>query len=269
LIPAYRLGVTTLQMIGGGKMGQALLAGMVANGWASPGDLAVVDPDQSQRRAAASAAPGVAAFAEPLEGVRAVLAVKPHLVVEVAATLVSPPLVISIAAGITTSTIEAVLPPNSPVIRVMTNTPAQVGLGASAVAAGSAASEGDLAWTRDMFEAVGTTVVVSESQLDAVTGLSGSGPAYIFLLAEAMADAGVAAGLARPVAEMLANQTLHGAGAMLTQTGVPAAQLRASVTTPAGTTAAGLAVLESRAVRSAMIEAVKAAASRSEELGRG
>ncbi len=260
--------VTKLQMIGGGKMGQALLGGMISAGWAEPGDLAVVDVSASMRAQAADHLPGVLVLEAPLPDVDSVLAVKPHFVVDVASSLSGTGRVVSIAAGIKIATIEAELAPGTPVIRVMPNTPALVGRGASALAAGSSASDDDLAWAISIFEACGSAVVVSEMQLDAVTGLSGSGPAYIFLIAEALADAGVAAGLPRPIAEQLANQTIYGAGAMLAESGSSANELRAGVTTPAGTTAAGLQVLEQRAVRSALIDAVQAAAERSRELGR-
>ena len=260
--------VTTLQMIGGGKMGQALLGGMIAAEWAEPSELAVVEVSADQRDSLTRTLPGVMILSAPLDDVASVLAVKPHCVLEVAASLVNPSRVVSIAAGITTKAIEAALPPGTSVIRVMPNTPALIGQGASALAAGANASADDLEWATGMFDSVGSSVVVSEAQLDAVTGLSGSGPAYVFLIAEALADAGVAAGLPRPIAEHLANQTLHGAGAMLTATDTKATEHRVAVTTPAGTTAAGLRVLEERAVRSAFIEAVQAAAERSRELGR-
>ena len=235
------------------------------------------DVDRQRRPARLKAEPMAAAVAwledfrqfwsTSFDQLDTLLAVKPHLVLEVAAALVRPRRVVSVAAGITTAAIEAVVPEATPVIRVMPNTPALVGLGASALAPGAAASDDDLSWAEGLLGSVGTAVVVTEAQLDAVTGLSGSGPAYLFLVAEALADAGVAAGLPRPIAERLANQTVHGAGVMLS-TGTSAAELRAAVTTPAGTTAAGLRVLEERAVRSALIDAVQAAADRSAELGR-
>ena len=259
--------VTKLQMVGGGKMGQALLGGMIAAEWIAPSDASVVEVSVDQRDRLSSLLPGVEILAAPLPGVPAVLAVKPYLVLDVARSLEDPGLVVSIAAGITIAAMEEVLPPNTRVLRVMPNTPALVGVGAAAIAAGSHATTDDLAWTHSMFDSVGSAVVVTEPQLDAVTGLSGSGPAYIFLIAEAMADAGVAAGLPRPVAELLAHQTIRGAGTMLTDTDTSATDLRIGVTTPAGTTAAGLRVLEERAVRSSIIDAVQAATARSREMG--
>jgi pyrroline-5-carboxylate reductase len=259
--------VTKLQMIGGGKMGQALLGGMIDASWIAPTDAAVVELAADQRSRLSDLLPGVTVLDTPLPGVPAVLAVKPHHVLEVARSLVDPRVVVSIAAGITIAAMEAELPAATRVLRVMPNTPALVGVGAAAIAPGTNATDDDLAWAVSMFDAVGVAVTVTEPQLDAVTGLSGSGPAYVFLLAEALADAGVAAGLPRAVAETLAHQTIRGAGTMLTDTETSATDLRAGVTTPAGTTAAGLGVLEERAVRSALIDAVAAAAARARELG--
>jgi pyrroline-5-carboxylate reductase len=149
----------------------------------------------------------------------------------------------------------------------MPNTPALVGFGAAGVAVGASGGETDLQWGLEILRAVGIAHAVTEQQIDAVTGLSGSGPAYVFLVAEAMTDAGVAVGLARPVAQELAYQTIAGAGQMLLRDGADAAQLRANVTTPAGTTAAGLSVLEANGLRSAFNGAVVAATQRSRELG--
>lgn len=254
-------------MIGGGKMGQALLGGMIDAGWLEPGDAVVVEVSADLREQLPNLLPGVQVLEAPLAGVASVLAVKPHFIVKVAASLVDPGLVVSIAAGITIAAMEEVLPAGTKVLRVMPNTPALVGVGAAAIAPGSHATDDDVAWTLAMFDAVGVAVEVTEPQLDAVTGLSGSGPAYVFLLAESMADAGVAAGLPRPVAEKLAHQTIRGAGTMLTETDTSATDLRVGVTTPAGTTAAGLRVLEERAVRAAVIDAVAAATERARALG--
>jgi pyrroline-5-carboxylate reductase len=153
------------------------------------------------------------------------------------------------------------------VIRAMPNTPALIGAGASAIAPGSAASEEDLAWAEEVLGAVGVVVRVPESQLDAVTGLSGSGPAYVFLVAEALAEAGVLNGLPRATAETLAFQTLAGAARLLAEGETSAADLRAAVTSPGGTTAAGLAELERSGARAAFLDAVSAATRRSRELG--
>ena len=150
----------------------------------------------------------------------------------------------------------------------MPNTPALVGAGVTAIAPGEHAGEEDLAWAEEILSAVGVVVRVKEAQLDAVTGVSGSGPAYVFLVAEAMADAGVLAGLPRDLAETLAFQTLRGASELLVESSDGVATLRAAVTSPGGTTAAGLRELERGGVRSAFLEAVMAATERSRELGK-
>src|SRR5690606_15256616 len=151
----------------------------------------------------------------------------------------------------------------------MPNTPAQIGVGVSAIAPGTTADTDDLDWAERVLGAVGSVVRVTESQLDAVTGLSGSGPAYVFLVAEALVEAGVLVGLPRDVATTLAIETLHGAGALLARGTESPEALRAAVTSPGGTTAAGLRALEAAGVRSAFIDAVVAATQRATELGRG
>ncbi len=259
-----------LQVIGGGRMGQALVGGLIDAGWAQPSELAIVEVLADQRDLLTGTLPGVEVVDAPIgdAGIDTVVAVKPHYVVEVCANLTAPGRVISIAAGITIATIEAALPAGTAVIRVMPNTPALVGAGVSGLAAGSDATAADLDWAVGVLGAVGETVVVSEAQLDAVTGMSGSGPAYIFLVAEAMTDAGVRYGLPRPVAAKLAINTINGAGRLMTETGTDPVELRAAVTTPAGTTAAGLAALEAHGIRAAFSAAVGAATDRSIELGR-
>jgi pyrroline-5-carboxylate reductase len=176
-------------------------------------------------------------------------------------------LVLSIAAGITVRALEAAVP-GRPVVRAMPNTGTLVGRGATAIAAGSHASELDLALAERILGSVGIVVRVPEEHLDAVTGLSGSGPAYVFLVAEAMIDAGVLVGLPRDVSDALVRQTLLGAAALLEDGDVSPEAHRAAVTSPGGTTEAGIAVLEERGVRAAMIEAIEAATRRSNDLGR-
>ncbi len=253
-----------LQIIGGGKMGRALLGGLIGT-FASAEELSIVEPSEQARAAVLSAFPGVNVSDVAVEGVDTILAVKPYLAVEVVDALPAIPRLLSICAGITTTALEQVT--DAVVVRAMPNTPALFGMGASAVAIGASGSADDLAWGVEVLGSVGAVVSVTEPQIDAVTGLSGSGPAYVFLIAEAMTDAGVAAGLQRPVAQQLAYQTIAGAGAMLIADGADAAQLRADVTTPAGTTAAGLGILEEQGVRSAFHQAVAAATTRSRELG--
>ena len=253
-----------LQIVGGGKMGQALLGGLLDT-FAAASDLAVVDPTQAAQDAVRQAFPQVVVGDRATEGVPAVLAVKPHLAVEVAAALPAIPRLLSVCAGVTTLQLEAVT--DAAVVRCMPNTPALVGYGAAGVAVGASGDQADLQWGLEILRSVGCADAVSEAQIDAVTGLSGSGPAYVFLIAEAMTDAGVAAGLQRGIAQRLAYQTIAGAGQMLLLDGADAAELRANVTTPAGTTAAGLGVLEAQGVRGAFNGAVAAAAERSRELG--
>lgn len=259
--------VAKLQIVGGGKMGQALLSGLVAAGWAEPSELHVADVMPETRAAVESANPGVSVSDTALAGVDTLLAVKPHLAVDVASKLEHPTRLLSVAAGVTIAALEEAVGAGVPVIRSMPNTPALLRAGAAALAPGSAATADDVEWGLGILGAVGAAVEVTEPQLDAVTGLSGSGPAYVFLLAEAMTDAGVQVGLPRDLAATLANATIHGAGKMLVETGQSATDLRAAVTTPAGTTAAGLAALEQGAVRADVSAAVRAATERSRELG--
>lgn len=258
-----------LQVIGGGKMGEALLVGLVASGWAEPDELHVVEPDPARRDVMGSAVPGASVSSDPASGTDAVIAVKPDVVAAVLPALaaVGIPRVLSIAAGVRTDAIEADLPARTPVVRAMPNTPALVGRGAAAIAPGSAATSEDLEWARGILEAVGTVVVVDESDLDAVTGLSGSGPAYLFHLAEALRAAGIAQGLDSGTADALTRQTLLGAATLLAESGEDPGRLRQNVTSPGGTTAAGLAVLKDADFMDLIDQVVAAATRRSRELG--
>jgi len=260
-----------LQVIGGGRMGEALLAGLVAEGWAPVDELRLVErlPDRADELRARF--PGLVVDEEPSHADGHVLAVKPDDVEAACRALASTGArapVLSIAAGVPLARLEAALGRGTPVVRAMPNTPALVGAGAAALAAGTAASEDDLTWAESVLGAVGTVVRVDEPLLDAVTGLSGSGPAYVFLVAEALVDAGVLVGLPRPVAAALTRQTLLGAARLLDESGESPEALRAAVTSPGGTTASGLRALEAAGVRSALLDAVVAATERSRELGR-
>src|SRR5687767_9567289 len=262
---------TRLQVMGGGRMGEALVRGLLAAQWATPADVTVVEKVEARRKELADLLPGVTVTDAPVACEGAVLAVKPGDV-EAACRAVSAAgvqRVLSIAAGIPLAKLEAWLGDGVPVVRAMPNTPALVGAGAAAIAGGRAAGPDDVSWAEDVLRAVGTVVRVPEPLLDAVTGLSGSGPAYVFLVAEALIEAGVVAGLPRDTAVALANQTLLGAARLLVESGEKPEALRAQVTSPGGTTAEGLRVLEARAVRSAFIEAVQAATRRSRELAGG
>jgi pyrroline-5-carboxylate reductase len=255
--------------MGGGRMGEALVAGLIAAGWAGASDIVVVEAIEARRKELAGAHAGLQVVADPVAAEGAVVAVKPGDVEGACRQLasVSPGRVLSIAAGVTLRNLEGWLGDGVPVVRAMPNTPALVGAGAAAVAPGTNAGDADLAWAQEILGAVGTVVRVSEPLLDAVTGLSGSGPAYVFLVAEALIDAGVLAGLPRDVSTTLAIQTLLGSARMLAESGDGPETLRAAVTSPGGTTAAGLRVLEDKAVRSAFLEAVAAATERSKQLG--
>jgi pyrroline-5-carboxylate reductase len=238
--------------------------------------MAVVEPVDARRKELAGRYPEVAVrpSVEDLGGeggTGAVLAVKPADA-EAACRAMEPlgfARLLSVAAGVTTGALQGWLGSATAVIRAMPNTPALVGAGAAAVTGGSSARSEDIDWARGILEAVGTVVTVPEPALDAVTGLSGSGPAYVFLIAEALIDAGVLVGLSRPVARQLAVQTLLGSARMLAETAEEASALRAQVTSPGGTTAAGLRALESAGVRAAILEAVAAATERSRQLGAG
>ena len=262
--------MTELVIVGGGRMGEALLGGLLAGGRAAA-SLAVVEPVEARRAELAKRFEGVAVHAEPVAGDGAVIAVKPNDVPSAAAAAVAAGArrVLSIAAGVTLAQLQAATGDGVAVVRAMPNTPALVGAGAAAIAGGTAATDDDLAWAEAILGAVGTVVRVPEASLDAVTGLSGSGPAYVFLVAEALMDAGVLAGLPRPTAEALVRQTLLGAARLLAETGDDPAALRAAVTSPGGTTAAGVRELERHGVRSALLEAVAAATERSRALGAG
>lgn len=256
-----------LALVGGGRMGAALVGGLLAAGWA-PERLTVVEAVEGRRRELSEQFPGVRVVAEPPGGGGAVLAVKPGDVPAAASALAAAGVqrVVSIAAGVRLAALEAALG-RVPVVRAMPNTPALVGSGVTAIAPGSLAGEEDLAWAEEVLGAVGRVVRVGEPLLDAVTGLSGSGPAYVFLVAEALIDAGVLVGLPRDLSTTLAVQTLLGAARLLAETGDTPEALRAAVTSPGGTTAAGLRALEAAGVRAAFLDAVTAATERSKELG--
>lgn len=249
-------------------MGEALLAGLLAAGHPAT-ELVVAEVSASRRRQLVAAHPEVTIAAGAVPCIGAVLAVKPDDVPAAARAVADAGVrrVLSVAAGVTTASIEAAAGQPLAVVRAMPNTPALIGAGAAAISPGSTAEEEDMAWAEKILGAVGVVVRVPEVALDAVTGLSGSGPAYLFLVAEAMVEAGVLAGLTRDVAETLTFQTLLGSARLLADGGSTPAALRGAVTSPGGTTAAGVRELERRGVRAAFLDAVAAAAERSRELG--
>lgn len=262
-------------IIGCGKMGTALIAGALRSGVITAADVTGVDPSPEAREQFTKAT-GVQAVAEipGLSGCDVILLCTKPLIVESALRAASdacaghPALLISIAAGITIAALEAVAAESIRVIRAMPNTPALVGRGAAAYCLGTRATPEDVAAARLLLGSVGLAVEVPERLMDAVTGLSGSGPAYVYLIIEALADGGVQAGLPRVDALRLAAQTVMGAAAMVLETGEHPVVLKDMVTSPGGTTIAGLAVLERHGLRSALIDAVAAATRRAGELGK-
>jgi pyrroline-5-carboxylate reductase len=262
-------------MIGCGKMAQALARGFVASGAARADELLGYDVDPATARHwQADLAGGMAASNTDLVRQCEVvfLAVKPQAMAgvlqEIRGVITPAHLVVSIAAGVTLGQLTEPLVQGARVIRVMPNTPCLVGAGASGLAAGGSATSADVDLVKKLLASVGTAHQVSEPMLDGVTGLSGSGPAYVYLVIEALSDGGVKAGLPREMATQLAAQTVLGAAKMVLETGLHPGVLKDMVTSPAGTTIAGLQVLEARGVRSAMLDAVDAATLRAKELGR-
>jgi len=264
-----------LGMIGGGVMGEAILSRLLAQKIYLPEQILVSEP-QLQRREFLSQRYGIEVVAEN-QKVAAVagvlfLAIKPQVFDTVAIDLISrrttasAPLIISILAGVSLSRLEAIFP-NHPVIRAMPNTPATVGAGITAISPGQHTQPSHLEQAHRIFGAVGEVVEVPESLMNAVTGLSGSGPGYIAIAIEALTDGGVAAGLPRSIAAKLALQTVRGTAQLLQESGMHPAELKDRVTSPGGTTIAGIAHLEQSAFRSALITAVQVACQRSQELG--
>jgi pyrroline-5-carboxylate reductase len=276
-----------LLVVGGGRMGAAMIGGLVARGWGAAGEIAVVEPAADRRAALQAdhpdlivlpslqgAAPGTsAAGAAPeaaVEAGDALLAVKPDVAELACRQLASVGVtrVLSIVAGLPAHRLENSLPEGAVVVRAMPNTAALVGAGVSALSGGSQARAADLDWAEELLAAVGTVVRLPERHLDAVVGLSGCGPAYFFVVVEALIEAGVLVGLPRDVARTMVVGTMAGSARLLEETGEAPDSLRAAVTSPGGATAAGLRALEARGARSAFLEAVVSATERSRNLGR-
>ncbi|MFX0579735.1 pyrroline-5-carboxylate reductase [Nocardia nepalensis] len=268
--------MTRVAVIGGGRIGEALIAGLLESG--RPGkDLVVVEthPDRAELIGNRFGIRVTDSIADAIIGADVlVIAVKPGDVDTVLTQLGKAELdsdreqvLVSLAAGVPTVRLENKLPAGFPVVRVMSNTPMLVGQGMSVLAPGRYARPEQLAQVTDLLAAVGKVVTVTEAQMDAVTAVSGSGPAYFFLIVEAMIDAGVGLGLSRDVATQLVVQTMVGSAALLDESGQSAVELRAAVTSPAGTTAAAVRELERGGVRSAFLEALHAAKQRSAEQG--
>lgn len=255
-------------------MGEVILKGMLERELASPEQITVSEID-TERRSRIQSAYGVKTVdsntAAASDAGIILLAVKPQTMAsvldELSGTCRDSHLVISIAAGITIKYMESRLAPGTRVVRVMPNTPALVGRGASAIAAGTMATNADCALVQSILDAVGITAVVEEKLMDAFTGLSGSGPAYAFIMIEALSDAGVLMGLPRATAQRFAAQTLLGAAQLCLETGKHPGELKDMVTSPGGTTIAAVKELEKGKIRDALMNAVEAATQRSRELG--
>ena len=265
----------SIALIGAGQMGRALATGFCRDGGFPAADLVVFDPVEAAQTAVAEALPGVRFAASAAEAAAlarlVILAVKPqqaaNAYAELRTTLADQSIVLSIVAGLPIATIAAATG-TSRIVRVMPNTPCLVGRGVSAVAATAGIDRGDLDRILGLFASVGSVHEVAESLLDAVTAVSGSGPGYVALLIEALADGGVRAGLPRALAQALAIETFGGTAALLAVTKEHPAVIRDRVSSPGGTTIAGLAVLEQAGVRGAIGAAVTAAANRAAELAR-
>jgi pyrroline-5-carboxylate reductase len=265
---------TQIAVIGSGQMGEALIGGWLASKTV-PADALFATDASAERRDVMKRRFGVRTGSDNREAASwadvVVLAVKPQILDAVAKDLSSAlagKLVLSIAAGVTIAHLAKLAPKNARIVRAMPNTPVLVRDGVSALSFGAGVTEKDQQLARRLFEAVGRAVVVEEKLMDAVTGLSGSGPAYVFLAIEALADGGVKMGLPRTVSDLLAAQTVLGAARMVLETGEHPAKLKDRVASPGGTTIAGLHRLEQGGLRAALMAAVEAASKRSEELGR-
>lgn len=264
-----------ISFLGGGNMAEALIKGMLSSGVVNPAlitatDISSMRLDHLKKRYGIIVQDDNRTAAENAEVV--MLCVKPQamdrLMAEIALVVDRTKLVISIAAGVTIERVEKALPKGPRVIRAMPNTPALVLAGAAALSPGGSATDADISVAQEIFGAIGRTAIVEERLMDAVTGLSGSGPAYVFTVIEALADAGVKAGLPRSTALELSAQTVLGAAKMLLETGEHPGRLRDMVTSPGGTTIAGLHELEKGGLRAVLMNAVEAATARSKDLGR-
>lgn len=267
------MNMKSMAVVGGGQMGRALVGGMLAGGVVDAASVHLVEPSAESQAWWRDQHPSVNVGDDLSSAVAAadlvLLAVKPNIVPAVAnqtTGFYDGKLVISIAAGVSLQKLSGWIG-HQRVVRVMPNTPCLVGAGACAYCGADDVTEADLQQIDAMLASVGLAVKVDESQMDAVTGLSGSGPAYVCLIIEALADGGVLVGLSRPMAMALATQTVLGTAKMIEETGRHPGELKDAVASPGGTTIAALKVLEQNGLRGALVEAVAASANRSRELG--
>jgi pyrroline-5-carboxylate reductase len=261
----------TLAILGAGVMGETVLSGLIRAGW-SPEQIVATDR-RPERQVELTARYGITMLDNVEAAGRAdtvLVVVKPQdmsdLLAEIAPVLTADSLLVSLAAGVDTASIEAQLPPGTAVVRVMPNTPAQVDEGMAAISPGSYSTPADLAHVTEILSATGRVLTLPERYQDAVTAISGSGPAYLFFVVEAMIEAGVHLGLPRDTATELVVQTMLGSAKLLRETGEHPTVLRERVTSPGGTTAAAVRQLEDHKVRAAFMGAIEAARDRSREL---
>ena len=262
-----------IAFLGAGNMATALIRGLLRSGVPAANITATVRRDEARKALIANH--GIAVSMDNVAAAKAadviVLCVKPQvmsaLATQIAGAVDASKLIISVAAGLPIAALQRNLGAGARIVRAMPNTPCLVGKGATALAAGEHATSDDLSIAKALFDAVGFTTVLDEDQLDAVTGLSGSGPAYIFLIIEALSDAGVKVGLSRHVALQLAAQTVLGSAQLLLETGEHPGALKDKVTSPGGTAIAGLHTLEAGGLRTTLIDAVEAASRRAKQLG--
>ena len=265
-----------LAVLGGGKMGQALLGGLLASGWRKADDV-VVTGRRTERLEELSASYGVHTSTDNAAAVAGaeiiVVAVKPHdleaLLSEISSQVTPDQTLLSFVAAISTAFIESRLEYEVPVVRAMPNTPSVVHEGMAGISAGRFAEDKNMDLARDVLTHVGRVVTVEEEYLDAVTAISGSGPAYFALLAEAMIEAGILLGLSREISTDLVVQTMLGSAKMLRDEHMHPVELREMVTSPGGTTTRAIRVLEQSGVRAAFLNAIQAAMERSQELAKG
>ena len=264
-----------IAIIGGGNMGMALARGILKTNWALPENMMIAEPLKEKLGAVKDLAKGFKASHSNLDAARwgdvILLSIKPqimgHVLEEIKPDVNDKKLIVSVAAGITTSFIEKKLDGNVPVVRAMPNIAAIVRESATAICEGKFATEADLVVARHIFESVGIVVDVEESLMDAVTGLSGTGPMYVFMILEGLSDAGVKVGLSRDTANVLAVQTLIGASKLIKETKEHPAKLKDLVTSPGGTAISALHSLERNGLKALLIDAVEVATKRSAELG--